>query len=58
MHYNLEQSTNYDKNAMDHRIVKQTLESSTVDTYVSDVDTSFKSVQLNVQANYAIGVFD
>jgi hypothetical protein len=57
MHYKLDTGVNYDKNALEHRVVHQTLESNVVDTCGTAVDSTFASHALNVQANYAIGVF-
>lgn len=58
MNYNLNTSlANYDKNAVDHRIITHSLLAVPVDTNGSKVDSTFASVQLNIQANYAIGVF-
>lgn len=58
MNYQLDTaSSNYDKNAVDHRINTHSLLAVPVDTTGSTVDSTFTSVQLNVQANYAIGVF-
>lgn len=57
MHFKLDTGINYDKNAVDHRITQQTLLSTPVDTCGTAVDSTFASIALNVQANYAIGVF-
>lgn len=57
LHYKLATAHNYDKNALEHRITHQTLESSIVDTCGTEVDSTFASHELNIQANYAIGVF-
>ncbi len=57
MNFQLDNGINYDKNAVDHRIVTQTLLSTPVDTCGTAVDSTFASIALNVQANYAIGVF-
>jgi hypothetical protein len=58
MHHHLATtSSNYDKNAREHRITSQTLLATPVDTTGSAVDSTFASVKLNVQPNYAIGVF-
>lgn len=57
LQYNLDTGVNYDRNAVDHRITTQTLLSTPVDTCGQAVDSTFNTVTLNVQANYAIGVF-
>jgi hypothetical protein len=57
MHFQLDTGINYDKNAVDHRITTQTLLATPVDTCGTAVDSTFASIALNVQANYAIGVF-
>ena len=48
---------NYDSNAVEHRIHKHVLESEIVDMCGSAVDSTFASVEVAVQPNYAIGVF-
>lgn len=57
MHFKLESGNNYDRNAVDHRISTHTLVSTPVDTCGTAVDSTFASKEINVQANYAIGVF-
>ena len=48
MHYKLDTGVNYDKNALEHRVTRQTLESSVVDTCGTAVDSTFASHALNV----------
>ena len=50
------QSANYDKNAS-HRIKEHTLVTEIVDTCGSAVDSTFASIEVACQPNYAIGVF-
>ena len=57
LHYQLKPGVNYNQNADDHRIKTQTLLSTPVDTCGQAVDSTFATVDLKVQANYAIGVF-
>ena len=42
---------------MEHRIRRNVLESQIVDTCGAAVDSTFASVEVAVQPNYAIGVF-
>lgn len=56
--YELEQdSHNYDANAVEHRVKEHCLKSELVDTCGSAVDSTFTSIDIAVQPNYAIGVF-
>ena len=55
--FNLDAGVNFDRNAVDHRINTQTLLGTPVDTCGQAVDSTFATVNLNVQANYAVGVF-
>ena len=57
LHYQLNSGVNYNHNADGHRIKMQTLLSTPVDTCGQAVDSTFATVDLKVQANYAIGVF-
>ena len=57
MHFDLTQKDNYDSNAVEHRIRRHILESEVVDTCGTAVDSTFASVEVAVQPNYAIGVF-
>ena len=50
-------SNNYDANAVEHRVKEHCLKSELVDTCGSAVDSTFNSIDIAVQPNYAIGVF-
>ena len=50
-------SQNYDDNAVEHRIHEHYLKTDLVDTCGTAVDSTFASKQIDVQPNYAIGVF-
>lgn len=52
-----EGSANYDENAVEHRIKEHSLKTELVDTCGSAVDSTFASIDVEVQPNYAIGVF-
>ena len=54
--YELNESRNYDANAT-HRIKEHTLLTSMVDTNATTTDSTFTSIEVACQANYAIGVF-
>jgi len=51
------ESQNYDTNAVEHRVREHCLKSELVDTCGSAVDSTFASIDIAVQPNYAIGVF-
>jgi len=57
LQFTLDSGVNFDRNAVDHRITTQTLVGTPVDTCGQAVDSTFATVNLNVQANYAVGVF-
>lgn len=48
---------NYDVNAVEHRVKQHVLKSEIVDTCGSATDSTFASIEVPVQPNYAIGVF-
>ena len=56
-HFDLDVTENFDSNAVEHRIRRHVLESQIVDTCGTAVDSTFASVEVAVQPNYAIGVF-
>ena len=51
-------SANYNKNALEHRIGHATLKAEPVDETGSCVDDTFQTLKINVQSNYAVAVFD
>lgn len=51
-------SQNYDSNAVEHRVRQHSLKTEIVDTCGTAVDSTFTSIEVAVQPNYAIGVFE
>ena len=50
-------SQNYDANAVEHRVQEHCLKTELVDTCGSATDSTFASIEVAVQPNYAVGVF-